>query len=179
MFPSALSTIFQGLFWLSIAIAVVLGSTWIITSVRFHTQVQRLRTAKAEDEKTEPPTLPYSIPWLGSAVGFLVEQGSFWANMRYVGRYNRPIYLYKCRRAHCLPPRNPVHHLHHCHHLLHWLIVLFGLILRSDITLVSISSSAQSAWDRPAAIFSLARKISNRSSRCPAIFPPTNWSGRS
>jgi hypothetical protein len=76
-------TMFQALFFFSIAVALILGTTWLITNLQFHAHRRRLAAGKDGDHPTEPLMLPYSIPWLGSSIGFLSEQATFWAKMRW------------------------------------------------------------------------------------------------
>jgi hypothetical protein len=82
MIPSAVLMTFQAILFVSLAVAFILGSTWLITNLRFYLQSKRLETGKAQRCTMEPLMLPYTIPWLGSATGFLNEQASFWAKMR-------------------------------------------------------------------------------------------------
>ncbi len=82
LIPPIVLAIFQALFFLSIAAALILGSTWMITTSQFRAHAKRLAAGKDEDHPTEPLLLPYSLPWLGSSIGFLKEQATFWANMR-------------------------------------------------------------------------------------------------
>jgi hypothetical protein len=84
MDSSAASVVFQVVFLLSAAIAGILALTWLITNVQFYVQSKRLASGEAQRHDMEPLMLPYLIPWLGSSIGFLTEQASFWANMRWV-----------------------------------------------------------------------------------------------
>ena len=63
--------------FISVAILVVLTTTWVITTLNFR---RRLSTTHRDGEKAdkEPVTMPYAIQWLGSALSFLNEQGTFY-----------------------------------------------------------------------------------------------------
>src|SRR5436305_14580862 len=63
--------------FISIAILAILATTWIVTTLKFR---RRLLQSNRDGEKAgkEPVTLPYAIPWLGSALSFLNEQGQFY-----------------------------------------------------------------------------------------------------
>ena len=63
--------------FLSVAILAVLTTTWVVTTLNFR---RRLSNPQQDGEKAdkEPVTMPYAIPWLGSALSFLNEQGTFY-----------------------------------------------------------------------------------------------------
>jgi len=63
--------------FISIAILAILATTWIVTTLKFR---RRLLQSNRDGENggIEPVTLPYAIPWLGSALSFLNEQGQFY-----------------------------------------------------------------------------------------------------
>ena len=63
--------------FISIAILAILATTWTVTTLKFR---RRLLQPNRDGEKggKEPVTLPYAIPWLGSALSFLNEQGQFY-----------------------------------------------------------------------------------------------------
>jgi hypothetical protein len=65
----------------SIAVLAILATTWIVTTLKFR---RRLLQPNRDGEKggKEPVTLPYAIPWLGSALSFLNEQGQFYDYIR-------------------------------------------------------------------------------------------------
>ena len=48
--------------------ALILGTTWLITELRFQYQSQG---GKSRFQGREPPTLPYALPWVGSALKML------------------------------------------------------------------------------------------------------------
>jgi hypothetical protein len=70
-------TLFRISLLVSIAIFVVLITTWVVTTLEFR---RRLSKPNRSGEKAdrEPVTMPYAIPWLGSALSFLNEQGQFY-----------------------------------------------------------------------------------------------------
>jgi hypothetical protein len=67
--------------FISIAVLAILATTWIVTTLKFR---RRLLQPNRDGEKggKEPVTLPYAIPWLGSALSFLNEQGQFYDYIR-------------------------------------------------------------------------------------------------
>lgn len=71
------STLLRISLFISIAILAILATTWIVTTFKFR---RRLLQPNRDGEKgdKEPVTLPYAIPWLGSALSFLNEQGQFY-----------------------------------------------------------------------------------------------------
>ncbi len=79
---TAIPVLFQVLFSLSIAVVLILGSTWVITNLHFYAHLRRLAKGKDQDRPTEPLALPYTVPWIGNSIGFLSEQASFWATMK-------------------------------------------------------------------------------------------------
>ncbi len=80
--PSAMLLIFQAIFSSSLVLVIILGSTWLFTNLRFYVQSKSLAKGKSDRSAMEPLMLPYIIPWLGSAAGFLNEQASFWIGVR-------------------------------------------------------------------------------------------------
>ena len=77
-----MSSVFSGTLlrisaFLSAAVLAVLTTTWMITTLNFR---RRLLNPHQDGEKVdkEPVTMPYAIPWLGSALSFLNEQGTFY-----------------------------------------------------------------------------------------------------
>jgi hypothetical protein len=70
-------TVFRISLFISFTIFAVLTTTWVVTTLKFR---RRLSEPNHNGEKadTEPVTMPYAIPWLGSALGFLNEQGQFY-----------------------------------------------------------------------------------------------------
>jgi hypothetical protein len=82
MVSPALSILSQVPFFLLVALALILGSTWFVTNLQFHAHAKRLAAGKDKVAATEPLMLPYAIPWLGSSIGFLTEQAGFWAKMK-------------------------------------------------------------------------------------------------
>ncbi len=74
--------IFQVLSSLSIAVVLILASTWTITNLQFYAHLRRLANGKDQDRPTEPLALPYAVPWVGNSIAFLGEQASFWALMK-------------------------------------------------------------------------------------------------
>jgi Cytochrome P450 len=70
-------TLFRISLFISVAVFVVLTTTWIITTIEFR---RRLSKTNRDGEKAdkEPATMPYAIPWLGSALSFLNNQGQFY-----------------------------------------------------------------------------------------------------
>ena len=83
---AAMSFLFNGsvlrisLFMCATVLAV-LTTTWVITTINFR---RRLSKPHRDGEKadTEPVTIPYAIPWLGSALSFLNEQGEFYDSIQ-------------------------------------------------------------------------------------------------
>jgi hypothetical protein len=70
-------TLFRISIFISIAVFAVLTTTWVVTTFNFRRRLSR----KSHDGKkpdTEPVIMPYAIPWLGSALSFLNEQGEFY-----------------------------------------------------------------------------------------------------
>src|ERR1700733_1645908 len=67
--------------FISIAVLAILATTWVVTTLKFR---RRLLQPNRNGEKgdKEPVTLPYAIPWLGSALSFLNEQGQFYDYIR-------------------------------------------------------------------------------------------------
>jgi hypothetical protein len=67
--------------FISIAVLAILATTWIVTTLKYR---RRLLQPNRDGEKgdKEPVTLPYAIPWLGSALSFLNEQGQFYDCIR-------------------------------------------------------------------------------------------------
>jgi hypothetical protein len=66
---------------ISIAVLAILAATWIVTTLKFRQGLlQPNRDGERDDQ--EPVTLPYAIPWLGSALSFLHEQGQFYDYIR-------------------------------------------------------------------------------------------------
>ena len=82
MISSTVLMIFQVILVVSLALAFMLGSTWLFTNLRFYLQFKRLETGKVAHSTMEPLMLPYVIPWVGSATDLLGEQASFWAKLR-------------------------------------------------------------------------------------------------
>ncbi|KAF7509612.1 hypothetical protein GJ744_007650 [Endocarpon pusillum] len=78
----AIPIAFQVLLFLSLGVAFILGSTWIITTLRFYAHLRKLANGKDKDRPTEPLALPYAVPWLGNYIGLLIDQASFWAKMK-------------------------------------------------------------------------------------------------
>jgi hypothetical protein len=79
---SVLFTLSKLLLYISIPIALILGTTWIITTYQFHVHKRKLESKITNGEAMEPLTIPYAVPWIGSSLGFLNEQASFWARIR-------------------------------------------------------------------------------------------------
>jgi hypothetical protein len=71
------STLLRISLFISIAVLAILATTWVVTTLKFR---RRLLQSNRNGEKgdKEPATLPYAIPWLGSALSFLNEQGQFY-----------------------------------------------------------------------------------------------------
>jgi hypothetical protein len=71
------STLLRISLFISIAVLAILATTWVVTTLKFR---RRLLQPNRNGEKgdKEPVTLPYAIPWLGSALSFLNEQGQFY-----------------------------------------------------------------------------------------------------
>lgn len=69
--------LFQLSLFLSIITIFIIATTWVITNLQFR---QRLSKPNRDSKKAErePVTIPYAIPWLGSALSFLNEQGQFY-----------------------------------------------------------------------------------------------------
>ena len=74
------STLLRISLFISIAVLTILATTWIVTTLKF---CRRLLQPNRDGEKgnKEPATLPYAIPWLGSALSFLSEQRQFYDYM--------------------------------------------------------------------------------------------------
>ena len=60
----------------------VLFSTYTYTLYRF-----RVATSKRRDLSTEPPKLPYAVPWLGHALHMITNTRSCFASLRYTKRH--------------------------------------------------------------------------------------------
>jgi hypothetical protein len=71
------STLFRTSLVVSIVVFLILATTWVMTTLEFR---RRLSKPNRDGEKAErePVTMPYAIPWLGSALSFLNEQGQFY-----------------------------------------------------------------------------------------------------
>lgn len=82
MDSTAIPIAFQVLLFLSLGVAFILGSTWIITNLHFYAHLRKLANGEDKDPPTEPLALPYAVPWLGNSIGFLKEQGLFWAKLK-------------------------------------------------------------------------------------------------
>ena len=64
---------------LTSVILVVLTLTWASTTLQFRRALSKGSSGKGNEE---PVTIPYTIPWLGSALSFLNEQSAFYASIR-------------------------------------------------------------------------------------------------
>ena len=61
-------------------LGMMLATTWAITNFQF---IRTINAGKASNGRPhDPPTLPYTIPWLGSGYAFLGDQGKFFTWLR-------------------------------------------------------------------------------------------------
>lgn len=67
-----------------VAVILVFVGTWVITSLRFRRDLQRHLAHKHNQQRegSEPITIPYVIPWLGSYLAFLYDQNAFFDRVR-------------------------------------------------------------------------------------------------
>jgi len=70
----------QLLIALPLLLGLVCTATWLSTTLRFHYTVVGSKLQSQKPTAPSPPlTLPYALPWLGSALSFLNQNpGSFW-----------------------------------------------------------------------------------------------------
>lgn len=79
----------QVLAGLAAFVGATLLFTWLTTTLSFHAAVKRTDRFAKYKLASRPPVLPYTIPWLGSALAFgSTKVGKFWCSL-----------LARCQRA--------------------------------------------------------------------------------
>lgn len=64
--------------WVLLSFAIVPFLTYFVTSIRFWYQARPGRL----DTGQEPPTLPYALPWIGSAIDLISNTHKFLAYVK-------------------------------------------------------------------------------------------------
>lgn len=89
IFSSLPVSFFHALLAIPLVLATTCLITWLITTINFSRSIAEFKSREktnrpsTQSDPVPPPVLPYTVPWLGSALTFLNENpGSFWRMLR-------------------------------------------------------------------------------------------------